>query len=83
MEGLSSVNILVALAVLVFVAIGLDVVRRVRRSRYENIQMSSSRLSKTSKCRDDLDDVFGSDFPAGGSRIVGMRNIDLDVMEDE
>ncbi len=82
MEGLSSVNILVALAVLVFVAIGLDVVRRVRRSRYENIQMSSSRLSKTSKCRDDLEDIFGSDFPAGGSRIVGMRNIDFDAMED-
>ena len=82
MEGLSSVNILAALAVLVFVAIGLDVLRRVRRSRYENIQMSSSRLSKTSKCRDDLDDIFGSDFPAGGSRIVGMRNIDFDAMED-
>ena len=81
MQGLSSVNILVALAVLVFVAIGLDAVRRVRRSRYENIQMSSSRLSKTSKCRDDLDDIFGSDFPAGGSRIVG-RNIDFDAMED-
>lgn len=82
MELLGSINILVALAVLVIVAIGLDAVRRFRRNRYENIQMSSSRLEKNSKFEDSQNDIFGSDFPAGGSRIVGVRNIDFDAMED-
>ena len=82
MELVGSINILVALAVLVFVAIGLDALRRMRRNRYENIQMSSSHLAKTSKYQDDLDDIFGSDFPAGGSRVVGVRDIEFDAMED-
>ena len=82
MEFLDSSKVLVALAILVLVAIALDFMRRVRRNRYEDLQMSSSRLERASKRDDCLDDMFGSDFPAGGSRIAGYRDVDFNDMED-
>ena len=49
MESLHSSKVLVVLAILVLMAIALDFMRRVKRNRYEDIQMSSRRLEKVSQ----------------------------------
>ena len=85
MEFLASSKILIAVAVLVFIAIVLDGMRRAKRNRYENLQMSSTRIEKVAKRNagvDDVEDMFSGDFPSGKSRVVGVRNVSGGDMED-
>ena len=85
MEFLGSSKVLIGVAVLVFIAIVLDGMRRAKRNRYENLQMSSSRLDKVAQRNagvDDVDDMFSGDFPSGKSRVVGVRNVSGGDMED-
>lgn len=74
-------EILVIVAVLVLIGIVLDGMRRVKRSRYENLQMSSRKLHQNaSEYSEDGDDFEQSQFPSGGSRVIASRDIaDVDM----
>jgi len=69
-------EIFITIGVLVVVAILLDGARRVKHNRYENLQMSSRKLRKTSA--DAEDDASkppaAGEFPLGQSRVVGIRD---------
>ena len=70
-------GLLLVIGVLVVLALVLDGMRRVKRNRYENLHMSSRKLQRSaSKYDDDSDDLSDSQFPSGGSRIVGIREDD-------
>jgi cell division protein ZipA len=61
--------------VLVVLALVLDGLRRIKRNRYENLHMSSRKLQKSaSNNSDDSDPYLDSQFPSGGSRVVGVRD---------
>lgn len=66
-------EILIALGVLLLLAILLDGVRRVRKSKYEKLHMSRR---KQPIFDDDEPDEYGSELPGGGARVVGYRNHD-------
>lgn len=70
-------EMMIALGALVALAIMLDVIRRVRNSRYEKIHMP--RRKQPVFDDDDLDD-YGSELPSGGSRVVSYRD-EADVAE--
>jgi cell division protein ZipA len=70
-------EMMIALGALVALAIMLDVIRRVRNSRYEKIHMP--RRKQPIFDDDDLDD-YGSELPSGGSRVVSYRD-EADVAE--
>jgi len=70
-------EMMIALGALVALAIMLDVIRRVRHSRYEKIHMP--RRKQPVFDDDDLDD-YGSELPRGGSRVVSYRD-EADVAE--
>ncbi|HEB28191.1 MAG TPA: cell division protein ZipA [Porticoccus sp.] len=70
-------EMMIALGALVALAIMLDVIRRVRNSRYEKIHMP--RRKQPVFDDDDLDD-YGSELPGGGSRVVSYRD-EADVAE--
>ncbi len=67
-------EVLIAIGLLVLLALILDGARRIKQHRYENLHMSSRKLQKNA--RDDYDDDPFSDsqFPSGGSRLVGIRD---------
>ena len=68
-------EVLIAVGLLLFLAIVLDGARRIKHHRYENLHMSSRKLQKSSRGEDDDDDFFNaSQFPTGGSRVVGIRD---------
>ena len=67
-------EILIALGILVFAAIVLDVIKRIRASRYENIRMPRKR--KQPVIDDGAADTYGSELPSGGARVVGYREED-------
>lgn len=70
-------GLLLVIGVLVVLALVLDGLRRVKRNRYENLQMSSRKLQKSaSQYEDDSDSLSDSQFPSGGSRVVGIREDD-------
>lgn len=70
-------GLLLVIGVLVVIALVLDGLRRVKRNRYENLHMSSRKLQKSASQYDDgSDDLSDSQFPSGGSRIVGIREDD-------
>ena len=71
-------EVLIVVGLLVVVAILLDGVRRVKRHRYENLHMSSRKMHKVFEDDDySDDDLFDkSQFPSGGSRVVGVRDDD-------
>lgn len=70
-------GLLLLIGVLVVLALVLDGLRRVKRNRYENLHMSSRKLQKTaSQCDDGFDGLSDSQFPSGGSRVVGIREDD-------
>ena len=78
-------EILILVAILALVGVVLDGARRIKRNRYENLQMPSRKF-KPSTDTDDFDDfddaLDHSQFPSGGSRVVGSRSADdLDVTE--
>ncbi|MDG2018330.1 MAG: cell division protein ZipA [Porticoccaceae bacterium] len=61
---------------MVFLAIVLDFLRRKKRNRYENLQMSSREISRASRYEYEEDPFSDSQFPSGGSRVVGTRDDD-------
>ena len=80
-------EILILVAILALVGVVLDGARRIKRNRYENLQMPSRKFkpfTDTDTDTDDFDDVLDhSQFPSGGSRVVGSRSADdLDVTEE-
>ncbi len=86
MEFLASNKVLIIVATLVLVAIVLDGMRRAKRNRYEDLQMSSSHLDKASKRRssiEEVEDVFSDDPVSSVSRRVGRNDANsTDDMED-
>jgi cell division protein ZipA len=62
--------IVIAVCTMVFLAIVLDIVRRRKRNRYENLQMSSRDLDRAASHDFDKDPFSESQFPSGGARIV-------------
>jgi cell division protein ZipA len=62
-------TIVIAVCTMVFLAIVLDVVRRRKRNRYENIQMSRD-IDRSVGFEDDRDPFSESQFPSGRSRVV-------------
>ena len=78
-------EILILVAILALVGVVLDGARRIKRNRYENLQMPSRKFKPfTDTDTDDFDDALDhSQFPSGGSRVVGSRSADdLDVTEE-
>lgn len=77
-------EVLIAVGVLVVLAILLDGVRRVKRNRYERLHMSPRKMQKIFEDDDfDDEDPFDrSQFPSGGSRVVGTRD-DSDILQVE
>ena len=70
-------GLLLVVGVLVVLALVLDGLRRIKRNRYENLHMSSRKLQKSaSQYDDDSDGLSDSQFPSGGSRVVGIREDD-------
>ena len=70
-------GLLLVIGVLVVLALVLDGLRRVKRNRYENLHMSSRKLQKSaSQYEDGSDSLSDSQFPSGGSRVVGIREDD-------
>ena len=64
-------EMMIALGALVALAIMLDVIRRIRNSRYEKIHMPRR---KQPIFDDEEIDVFGSELPSGGARVVSYRD---------
>ena len=77
-------EVLIAVGLLVFLAIVLDGARRIKHHRYENLHMSSRKLQQSSRGEDEEDDDLfnASQFPTGGSRVVGIRDED-DIQQVE
>ncbi len=67
-------TILIAVTLLVFLAIVLDFMRRKKRNRYENLQMSSRELERSSRGDIEEDPFAQSQFPSGPSRVVKVRD---------
>ena len=67
-------TILIAVTLLVFLAIVLDFMRRKKRNRYENLQMSSRELERSSRGDIEEDPFVQSQFPSGPSRVVKVRD---------
>ena len=67
-------TIVIAVTAMVFLAVVLDFLRRKKRNRYENLQMSSRDIERSSRTEDEDDPFLQSQFPSGGSRVVGLRN---------
>jgi cell division protein ZipA len=63
-------TIVIAVCTMVFLAIVLDVVRRRKRNRYDNIQMSSREIDRSVGFEEDRDPFSESQFPSGRSRVV-------------
>ena len=77
MDFFGTRGLLLVIGVLVVLALVLDGLRRVKRNRYENLHMSSRKLQKSaSQYEDDSDSLSDSQFPSGGSRVVGIREDD-------
>tara|TARA_B110000305_G_C19414674_1_gene627305 strand:- start:782 stop:1615 length:834 start_codon:yes stop_codon:yes gene_type:complete len=79
-------EVLIVVGVLVILAIILDGARRIKRNRYENLQMSSRKLRKSSVqdvTREELDALEASQFPSGRARVIGIRDEgDIQQVED-
>lgn len=66
-------EIMIALGALVFLAIMLNVVRRIRSARYGEIRMPRRKQPIFDE-HDFPDDDYGSELPGGGARVVGYRD---------
>ena len=72
MDFFTPKEVLVIVGIIAVIAIVLDGARRVKRNRYENLQMSSRKLQQESvEYDEDEDELDQSQFPSGGSRIIG------------
>ncbi|MDG1474735.1 MAG: cell division protein ZipA [Porticoccaceae bacterium] len=69
-------EILIIVAFLALIGVVLDGMRRIKRNRYEKLHMSSRKMNKTAN-REYFDDneLDQSQFPSGGSRVVGSREV--------
>jgi len=85
MEFFGPREVVVVVGVLALIAIILDGARRMKRNRYEKLQMSSRSLHKNIDAgrHEDHDGLDESQFPSGGSRIVGSRMNDDDNVPQE
>jgi len=69
-------TIVIAVTAMVFLAVVLDFVRRRKRNRYENLQMSSREIERSARQEFPNDPFSQSQFPSGGSRVVDYRDDD-------
>ena len=77
MDWIGPREIIVLIGFLTILAIVLDVIRRVKRNRYEKLQMSSKVLNRNTIAADGFtDDLDQSQFPSGGSKVIGTRALD-------
>ena len=74
MDVIGPREVLIAVGLLVLLAVVLDGARRIKQHRYENLHMSSRKLQKNSRTDDFEEPLNDSQFPSGGSRIVGIRD---------
>ena len=74
MDVIGPREVLIAVGLLVLLAVILDGARRIKQHRYENLHMSSRKLQKNSRTDDFEEPLNDSQFPSGGSRIVGIRD---------
>jgi cell division protein ZipA len=82
MDVIGPREVLIAVGLLVLVAVILDGARRIKQHRYENLHMSSRKLQKNSRPGEVDDPLSDSQFPSGGSRIVGIRD-EKDILQVE
>lgn len=83
MEFFGPREVLIVVIALVIVAMVLDGVRRVKRNRYENLQMSSRKLQRNgAESTHEPDEIDNAQFPSGGSRVVGIRD-EADIQQVE
>ncbi len=74
MDVIGPREVLIAVGLLVLLAVILDGARRIKQNRYESLHMSSRKLQKNSRTDDLEDPLNDSQFPSGGSRLVGIRD---------
>mgnify|MGYP006122796867 FL=1 len=82
MDVIGPREVLIAVGLLVLVAVVLDSARRIKQHRYENLHMSSRKLQKNSRTGEADDPLSDSQFPSGGSRLVGIRD-EKDILQVE
>jgi cell division protein ZipA len=82
MDVIGPREVLIAVGLLVLLAVVLDGARRIKQHRYENLHMSSRKLQKNSRTDEFEDPLNDSQFPSGGSRIVGIRD-EKDIQQVE
>ena len=69
MENFEPKTVLIVVTLMVCLAIVLDFLRRRKRNRYDNIQMSSREIERTSRGEPEDDPFAQSQFPSGGARV--------------
>ncbi len=67
-------TVLIVVTLMVCLAIVLDLLRRRKRNRYDNIHMSSRDLERTARGEPEDDPFSQSQFPSGRSRVVKVRD---------
>jgi len=79
MDFLGPREVVIVVGILALVAIILDGARRMKRNRYEKLQMSSRNLHKNSDAaqNEDHDGLDESQFPSGGSRLLGLEQFTI------
>ena len=82
MDVIGPREVLIAVGLLVLLAVLLDGARRIKQHRYENLHMSSRKLQKNSRTDDFDEPLNDSQFPSGGSRLVGIRD-EKDIQQVE
>ena len=69
MENFEPKTVLIVVTLMVCLAIVLDFLRRRKRNRYDNIQMSSREIERTSRGESEDDPFAQSQFPSGRARV--------------
>ena len=69
MDNFEPKTVLIVVTLMVCLAIVLDFLRRRKRNRYDNIQMSSREIERTSRGEPEDDPFAQSQFPSGGARV--------------
>ena len=83
MDFFTPKEVLVIVGIIAVIAIFLDGARRAKRNRYEKLQMSSRKLQQESvEYDEDEDELDQSQFPSGGSRIIGSRDVEEPRLDD-
>ena len=69
MDNFEPKTVLIVVTLMVCLAIVLDFLRRRKRNRYDNIQMSSREIERTSRGEPEDDPFAQSQFPSGPARV--------------